>query len=55
MVLCHGGPGLWDYLELVASMVEDLCTVHRYDQRGGGRSTKEGALTVDRFVADLDH
>lgn len=48
MVLCHGGPGLWDYLGPVSSMVEDLCTVHRYDQRGGGRSTTDGALmTID--------
>lgn len=55
MVLCHGGPGLWDYLAPVAAMVEDLCTVHRYDQRGGGRSPTEGPFTVDGFVADLDH
>ena len=54
MVLCHGGPGLWDYLAPVASMVEDLCTVHRYDQRGGGRSPTAGSFTVDGFVADLD-
>lgn len=54
MVLCHGGPGLWDYLAPVACMVEDLCTVHRYDQRGGGRSPTEGSFTVDGFVADLD-
>lgn len=54
MVLCHGGPGLWDYLAPVASMVEDLCTVHRYDQRGGGRSPSGRSLTVDGFVADID-
>jgi len=54
MVLCHGGPGLWDYLAPVAAMVEDLCTVHRYDQRGSGRSPTEGSFTVDGFVADLD-
>lgn len=54
MVLCHGGPGLWDYLAPVASMVEDLCTVHRYDQRGGGRSPTDGPFTVDGFIADLD-
>ena len=54
MVLCHGGPGLWDYLAPVASMVEGLCTVHRYDQRGNGRSPTVGPFTVDGFVADLD-
>lgn len=38
LVLAHGGPGMWDYLESVARMVDDLVTVHRYDQRGCGRS-----------------
>lgn len=45
---------MWDYLAPVAAMVEDLCTVHRYDQRGSGRSPTEGSLRVDAFVADLD-
>jgi proline iminopeptidase len=54
MVLCHGGPGLWDYLGPVASMIEDLCTVHRYDQRGGGRSPRGGVYTVDAFINDLE-
>ena len=29
MVLCHGGPGGYDYLEPVAAMVDDLCRVLR--------------------------
>jgi proline iminopeptidase len=41
-VLCHGGPGLWDDQGPVARMVEDLATVHRYDQRGCGRSCGSG-------------
>lgn len=45
---------MWDYLAPVAGMVEDLCTVHRYDQRGSGRSPAEGSFTVGGFVADLD-
>lgn len=45
---------MWDYLGPVAAMVEDLCTVHRYDQRGGGRSPAAGPFTVEGFVADLD-
>ncbi len=54
LVCCHGGPGLWDYLEPVAEMVEDLATVYRYDQRACGRST--GAVTYDlaTAVADLE-
>lgn len=54
LVLCHGGPGMRDYLEPVAGLVDDLVTVHRWDQRGGGRSTGSGPYIVDRFVADLE-
>lgn len=54
LVLCHGGPGLWDDQETVASMVEDLVTVHRWDQRGCGCSTVSGPFKVARFVADLE-
>lgn len=54
LVLCHGGPGLWDDLSPVANAVDDLVTVHRWDQRGSGRSTKSGPYTLDRFVADLE-
>jgi proline iminopeptidase len=53
-VLCHGGPGLSDNLGPVAEMVEDLALVHRYDQRGSGRSRSSGPFDVDSFVADLD-
>jgi pimeloyl-ACP methyl ester carboxylesterase len=41
-VLCHGGPGLSDNLGPVATMVEDFALVHRYDQRGSGRSCSSG-------------
>ncbi len=54
LVLCHGGPGLWDDQGPVAEMVEDLVTVYRWDQRGCGRSTASGPYTVARFVADLE-
>ncbi len=54
VVLCHGGPGIYDYLEPVAAMVEDLATVHRYDQRGCGRSEDHGPYDVATSLADLD-
>lgn len=54
MVLCHGGPGLSDNLGPVAEMVEDLALVHRYDQRGSGRSRSGGPFDVASFVADLE-
>ncbi|GAB3424756.1 alpha/beta fold hydrolase [Flindersiella endophytica] len=53
-VLCHGGPGLWDELGPLASMVEDQATVLRWDQRGAGRSDHAGPYKIDRFVADLE-
>lgn len=54
LVSCHGGPGLWDMAEDIARMVADLATVHRWDQRGGGRSERRGPYTVRRFLLDLD-
>jgi proline iminopeptidase len=54
LVLCHGGPGFWDSLGPVAEMVGDLVTVHRWDQRGAGRSSRIGPYSVARFVADLE-
>ncbi|MFI0976848.1 alpha/beta fold hydrolase [Streptomyces sp. NPDC021093] len=56
VVLCHGGPGIWDTLEDVAALLHDAgaSTVHRWDQRGCGRSERSGPYTVERHVADLD-
>jgi proline iminopeptidase len=54
MVLAHGGPGLWDYLDELSGMLEPRFRVVRYDQRGGGRSDRRGPYTLERFVADFD-
>jgi proline iminopeptidase len=54
LVLLHGGPGMWDYLEPVGRAVEDVVTVHRYDQRGCGRSSGDGPHDVATAVADLE-
>ena len=54
VVLCHGGPGIYDYLGPVAAMIDDVATVHRYDQRGCGRSQDVGPYEVGTFVDDLD-
>jgi proline iminopeptidase len=53
-VLCHGGPGLWDYLDDVAGLLYDKTRVIRWDQRGCGRSQRRGPYSVARFIADLD-
>jgi proline iminopeptidase len=53
LVLCHGGPGFWDTFDDLAGLLGDLATVHRWDQRGCGRSDRRGPWTVDRGLADL--
>ena len=54
-VLCHGGPGLWDNLGDLASLLRDSARVVRYDQRGCGRSGgSQGPYTLETFVRDLD-
>jgi proline iminopeptidase len=55
LVLAHGGPGMSDNLGAVAGMVDDVATVHRFDQRACGRSAGQGAgQTVASAVADLE-
>jgi len=54
MVLAHGGPGLWDYLDELSGLLEPRLRVVRYDQRGGGRSDRRGPYALERFVADFD-
>ncbi|MFD7511947.1 alpha/beta fold hydrolase [Streptomyces sp. NPDC059853] len=54
VVFCHGGPGLWDFLDDAAELLADRATVHRWDQRGCGRSQRRGPYSVARSVADLD-
>ncbi|AKU18818.1 hypothetical protein VV02_10620 [Luteipulveratus mongoliensis] len=54
VVLVHGGPGLWDYLAPLAALIDDLTLVHRYDQRGCGRSDIGGPYSMSQYVADLD-
>jgi proline iminopeptidase len=54
LVLLHGGPGLWDYLEPVGRGFEDVATVYRYDQRGCGRSSGGPPHDVATAVADLE-
>ncbi|MFD8807678.1 alpha/beta fold hydrolase [Streptomyces sp. NPDC059597] len=55
LVLCHGGPGLWDMFGDVAELLAGALPVIRWDQRGCGRSEPcDGPWTTARFVADLD-
>ena len=54
LVLCHGGPGIWDSFDDLAPLIEERVAVHRYDQRACGRSGGSGPSTVDGFVEDLN-
>lgn len=55
VVLCHGGPGMADYLEDLRDILnESGMRMVRWDQRGAGRSERKGPYSVERFVADLE-
>jgi proline iminopeptidase len=54
VIMCHGGPGLWDMSGSLAARLAQRRTVIRWDQRGGGRSERRGPYSVARSAADLD-
>ncbi len=54
LVLCHGGPGMWDSLRRLAFLIEHFTTVYRWEQRGCGRSDRVGPNTVERMVRDME-
>lgn len=54
LIMCHGGPGLWDMFGDLADDLASELRVIRWDQRGGGRSERRGPYTVARMLADLD-
>jgi len=53
VLLCHGGPGLWDYLGGLSSRLCDDLRVHRWDQRGCGRSGPAAGYGIERAVHDV--
>lgn len=54
VVVLHGGPGLWDQYAVFAEMLDDLTVVHRFDQRGCGRSAPSDVQTMARLAQDID-
>ena len=54
VLLLHGGPGICDYLAPVAGMLDDVATVHRYEQRGCGRSPEVEPIDIETLVADIE-
>ena len=54
LLLVNGGPGMADYLEPLAQLLPPSLKAIRYEQRHCGRSSCEGDLSLDAFVADID-
>ena len=55
LVLCHGGPGLWDNLGPLAGLLDHEREVIRWDQRGCGRSGgADGPFSLARSLEDLE-
>lgn len=54
VILCHGGPGLWDYTRPIADLFTDVAEIVRFDQRGCGRSRCGPPYTLDRAVSDVE-
>jgi proline iminopeptidase len=54
VVCCHGGPGLWDMFGPVSGLLAGSATVHRWDQRGCGRSQRIGPYSIAQTLTDLD-
>jgi proline iminopeptidase len=54
VLLCHGGPGFYDYLKPVATMIEKNAMVIRYDQRGCGRSEKKPPYDIKTYISDIE-
>ena len=53
LIMCHGGPGLWDMSGSLTARLAERLTVIRWDQRGCGRSERRGPYSVARSAADL--
>ncbi|QYN22319.1 alpha/beta fold hydrolase [Amycolatopsis sp. DSM 110486] len=54
LILCHGGPGLWDMFGGLAAALATRLRVIRWDQRGCGRSERRGPYSLAQTIADLD-
>ena len=53
-ILCSGGPGCCDYMEPVARMIDDRLRVIRFEQRGCGRSIKDGLYDIKTAINDME-
>lgn len=54
IILCNGGPGCCDNLLPVSQMIDDQYNVIRFEQRGCGRSDKDGNYDLETTLSDLE-
>ncbi|PFK43243.1 prolyl aminopeptidase [Bacillus cereus] len=55
VLLISGGPGCSDYLEPVASLIDDICEVIRFDPRGCGHSESDDTgYGVKECIEDME-
>ena len=54
VLLCNGGPGCCDYLAPVSQMLEQDYRVIRFEQRGCGRSVRDGKYDLETAVSDIE-
>lgn len=54
LLLFNGGPGCSDYLGPVSDMLNDLCTVVRFEPRGCGGSDWDGNYDIATTISDAE-
>lgn len=54
LCLINGGPGLGDYLSDVGELLNERFNIIRFEQRGCGRSTADGAYDIDTTLMDIE-
>jgi proline iminopeptidase len=55
VMLCNGGVGCCDFLGPVVVMIDDLCKVIRFEQRGCGRSQPRPPHDLEACLIDLEN
>ena len=54
LCLCGGGPGMGDSLLAVDKLLKSHFNIVRFEQRGCGRSTKDGNYTLSTVLDDVE-
>lgn len=54
LLLLNGGPGCCDYLDPVSKLIEDVVRVHRFEERGCGRSSVVESYSINQTFSDIE-